>query len=162
MSAPGMHAGRWVTAQIPLLTITIVLPVAQWMLHAPRPWIEVLAYPARALGLLLLVLAIVVFRAAQRALGPALVATPRPVPGARLRQDGVYGRVRHPIYAALLAGALGWALLWTSVDDLGLVFLCTAFFLAKLRYEESLLRATFPQYEAYSATVPALFPLRRR
>jgi protein-S-isoprenylcysteine O-methyltransferase Ste14 len=154
----GQHASRWVVAQIPLLALTVTWPVAQLMLHASGPWIGPLGVPTRALGLGLLAVAFVVFRAAKRMLGPALVATPMPVPDATLRDTGVYGAVRHPIYAAIISGVFGWALLWNSAYCLALAVLCGLFFLAKTRYEEALLLDSFPPYEEYRSRVPGLIP----
>jgi protein-S-isoprenylcysteine O-methyltransferase Ste14 len=161
-STPGQHPARWVIAQIPLLAIAIVVPVAQAMLRNPGPWIGLLSLPARVVGVALLVQAVMVFRAAKNVLGAALVATPAPVAEAVLRQSGVYGTVRHPIYAAILSGVFGWALLWNSVACLILAVICTVFFLAKIRYEEALLIDFFPEYREYRRRVPALIPKGRR
>ena len=161
VSAPrrtGQHATRWVVAQIPLLALTIVVPLSQLMLHTPGPWIGPLGLSSRVLGFGLLVVAVMVFRAAERVLGPALVATPMPVSDATLRDSGVYGVVRHPIYAAIIAGIFGWALLWNSVACLVLTALCGMFFLAKIRYEEELLLDAFAGYQEYKRKVPALIP----
>jgi protein-S-isoprenylcysteine O-methyltransferase Ste14 len=159
---PGRHAAWWVAAQIPLLAITITVPVAQAMLRVPGPWPRPLNLPARLFGAAMLVLAVIVFRAATHMLGPALVATPAPVQGAVLRQSGIYGTVRHPIYAAILSGVFGWALLWNSIACLGLAVFCSMFFLAKIRYEEALLMDVFPEYVEYRRRVPALVPGWRR
>lgn len=157
----GRHARRWVTAQIPLLTATIVVPVAQIMLRREGPWVPAISPATRLVGLGFVVLAVMGFRAAQRELGEDLVATPMPAPGASLRQAGIYAAVRHPIYAALISGVWGWALLWTSVAGLGLAAICTFFFLLKSRYEEGLLAARFSAYEEYRRRVPAFIPYRR-
>jgi protein-S-isoprenylcysteine O-methyltransferase Ste14 len=158
----GRRAVWWVVAQIPLLALTIVVPVAQVLLHVQGPWIGVLVIPARVVGVALTGLGVVVFRAAQRELGPALVATPMPVRDAVLRESGVYEGVRHPIYAAILSAVFGWALLWNSVVGLVLAAMCCFFFLAKSRYEESLLLQVFPGYEEYRRRVPRLVPHRGR
>ena len=38
---------------------------------------------------------------AARQLGPALTPSPLPTENARLRHDGLYGQVRHPIYSGV-------------------------------------------------------------
>ena len=154
----GRHAQRWVLAQIPLLAMTLALPVAQVLLQVQGQWIGLLGLPARGLGLLLTGFAIMVFRAAKRELGSDLVATPMPAPEATLRVTGIYGTVRHPIYLAIVSGVIGWALLWNSAVSLGLAVACAAFFLAKSRYEERLLTQTFPGYEEYRRSVPGFVP----
>ncbi len=148
----------WVIAQIPLLAMAIAVPVAQVLLRAQGPWIGVLELPARALGLMLTGLAMVVFRAAKRELGAGLVATPMPSPRTILRMTGIYAAVRHPIYLAIAIGVIGWALLWTSVVGLVLGAVCNVFFLAKSRYEEGLLAQRFPGYEEYRRRVPGFVP----
>ncbi|HEX6509448.1 MAG TPA: isoprenylcysteine carboxylmethyltransferase family protein [Chloroflexota bacterium] len=152
------RAARWVWVQIPLLAVTLTVPVAQWMLHLQTSRPPQLIWPARILGLAGIVGAILLFRASQRMLGGDLVATPAPVAGATLRETGVYGRIRHPIYAAIICGVIGWALLWNSVVCLGLALICIAFFLAKTRYEERLLVAHYPGYAEYRRRVPAFLP----
>jgi protein-S-isoprenylcysteine O-methyltransferase Ste14 len=141
--------------------LTIALPVVQIMLHAVGPWIRILEIPARVAGVALVGLAAIVFRAAMRQLGTSLVASPMPVPHASLRKTGVYAVIRHPIYAAILSGVMGWSWLWNSAADLLLAVLCVVFFLAKSRYEEGLLAQTFPEYGDYRRRVPGLIPRRR-
>lgn len=148
----------WVIAQIPLLTIAIVVPVAQVMLRVQGPWIGPLELPARVLGVALIAVATLVFRGAQRELGPELVATPMPTSGAILRVSGIYATVRHPIYVAVVSGVTGWALAWNSVVGLGLGAGCSLFFLAKSRYEETLLVHSFPGYQEYRKRVPRFVP----
>jgi protein-S-isoprenylcysteine O-methyltransferase Ste14 len=120
------------------------------------------AVALRILGVLAVLAAISLFREAKRVLGPALVPTPMPVATATLRQDGVFGTVRHPTYLAIIVGTLGWALTWDSLPDLACAVLCSAFFIAKIQYEEGLLRDRFPEYDAYQRRVPALLPWPRR
>lgn len=131
------------------------------MLHASGPWIGSLAWPTRIIGGSVLIVAVQVFRAARRMLGAALVATPMPVQDATLRDTGIYGVVRHPIYLAIICGVTGWALLWSSAVGVALAVVCSLFFLAKSRYEEGLLAAAFPAYGEYRKRVPALLPIPR-
>jgi protein-S-isoprenylcysteine O-methyltransferase Ste14 len=83
--------------------------------------------------------------------------------GHRLRTDGPYAIVRHPIYAGLLGMLLGSALLdglerWTPALVGG-----GALVLLKVRAEERLLGEIFPgEYERYRRRVSALVPLARR
>ena len=157
-TAPGKRAMWWVVAQIPLLAASIAVPVAQVLLQVQGPWVSELELPARAVGLVLVGLAVLVFRAAKRQLGPDLVATPMPASEATLRVTGVYARVRHPIYAALMLGVVGWGLVWVSVAGVVLGVACAVFFLVKSRYEEVLLEHAFPDYEEYRRQVPGFVP----
>lgn len=83
--------------------------------------------------------------------------TPMPAPNGRgLRTRGAYKWVRHPIYAALIAGSLllvpgswkGW-LCWASL---------VAVLLAKVGLEERLLREEYPNFAEYAATTWRLIP----
>jgi protein-S-isoprenylcysteine O-methyltransferase Ste14 len=156
--APGARARLWVVVQIPLEAATVAVPVIQVLIGHTSGWPEAILWPARLVGAALVVAAFLTFRAAARALGPDLVATPRPSAGSYLRETGIYGRVRHPIYVAVIVGATGWALLWSSTVGLILTAICLAFLVLKARYEESLLLARFPAYAAYRRRVPAFVP----
>jgi protein-S-isoprenylcysteine O-methyltransferase Ste14 len=148
----------WVVLQMPLLGAAIALPVVQWMLGKLTAWPLLVSLPLRALGLALLVGGVWLFRQSKTALGPYLIAFPRPADGAPLLQDGIYGRVRHPMYGAIMLCIVGWALVWSSLPALVLATITVLFFLCKLRFEEGLLRRTFPAYDQYSARVPAIIP----
>jgi protein-S-isoprenylcysteine O-methyltransferase Ste14 len=78
--------------------------------------------------------------------------------GGRLITDGIYARIRHPMYTAVLLAMLAaiaadprlWrVLVWVAL--LGVL-------LAKARREESYLRARFPEYAAYCARTRRLLP----
>jgi protein-S-isoprenylcysteine O-methyltransferase Ste14 len=123
--------------------------------------------PVRLLGLALLVASTGFALWARWSLGTSWSVAPQ-VRGSRLlRTRGPYAVTRHPIYTGLLGMLLGSALLaglghWIVLPVVGLLA-----FAAKIRMEEQLLRATFPdEYERYRREVPQLVPgfglLRRR
>lgn len=80
-------------------------------------------------------------------------------PAARsLVTAGLYGRVRHPLYAAEITAGIGALLPTLSVWT---VVLFVAFVLFQLRrtfYEEAVLSSVFPDYAEYRARVPRLIP----
>ncbi len=86
--------------------------------------------------------------------------TPSPVPrvGSELVTTGIYDRLRHPLYASMMALGGGWALLWSSTAGLALAVVLTIFLHAKARYEETLLHAAFPGYADYASRTPRYFP----
>ncbi|MBD0292966.1 MAG: isoprenylcysteine carboxylmethyltransferase family protein [Jiangellaceae bacterium] len=104
--------------------------------------------------------------AGARWLGRELRSHPQPSAGAVLRTDGPYAAVRHPIYAGLLLGAGGMALLRARREPLLAVAVLAGVLHVKARYEEGLLRARFgAAYDAYAAHVPRFVPkltLQRR
>lgn len=144
--------------QVPLEAATVAVPVIQVLVGHSSTWPEAMLWSARLVGATLVVAAFLIFRVAAQALGPDLVATPRPSAGSHLRETGIYGHVRHPIYLAVILGALGWALLWSSTVGLILTGICLVFLVLKARYEESLLLDRFPGYAAYMRRVPAFVP----
>lgn len=87
-----------------------------------------------------------------------LTAVPRPVEGGRLIDSGVYGLVRHPIYAGIVTAGLGWGLATASPAAILASALLGAFFDLKSRREEAWLLAAYPGYTAYRARVRKLVP----
>lgn len=81
----------------------------------------------------------------------------------RLVRRGPYGAVRHPIYAGLLLGVLGQALVLGRWRGLAALTILGAAYRRKVRYEETALRQHFGvDYDAYAAQVPAFLPRFRR
>ena len=93
-----------------------------------------------------------------RALGPSLSPFPKPVDDGQLVTTGIYGMVRHPIYAGLIIGALGWALLTGTLLGLALAILLFLFFDVKARGEERWLAQKYAGYGAYRERVHKLIP----
>ena len=89
-------------------------------------------------------------------LGRQLTPFPRPVANGVLRQDGVYGLVRHPMYGGALLLILGWALLSSPFVLLPLG-LAAVFLDAKRRREEAWLVEQRPGYADYRLEVPRRF-----
>lgn len=84
-------------------------------------------------------------------------------PGHALVTDGPYAVVRHPIYAGLLACALGLAVAWNSLLTLGLAVILAGPFALHAAVEEQMFTAHFGDaYRDYRRRVPALLPLPRR
>ena len=76
------------------------------------------AGPARVVGAIagvaLIVFGLGLVAAGILGLRRQLTAYPRPVPGGRLIEDGVFGLVRHPMYGGGVLVALGWGLAMAS------------------------------------------------
>jgi protein-S-isoprenylcysteine O-methyltransferase Ste14 len=84
--------------------------------------------------------------------------TPDPRQGARLVRHGPYRWIRHPMYAALLLGALALVLAQPTPLRWLLWLVLLADLLIKLHYEEHLLRQHFADYRAYMAQSKRLVP----
>jgi protein-S-isoprenylcysteine O-methyltransferase Ste14 len=83
---------------------------------------------------------------------------PRPVDGAPLIETGAYRLVRHPIYSGLILGAVGWALVTSSLVALVSAGLLFVLFAAKGRREEAWLAEIHPDYAAYQRRTRRLIP----
>ncbi|HVU11327.1 MAG TPA: isoprenylcysteine carboxylmethyltransferase family protein [Phototrophicaceae bacterium] len=116
----------------------------------------------RGIGLLLIVIAFLILALAVRefqvknATLPNI--TPTPNAQAALVDTGIYAHVRHPIYTAVLVGALGVALAHGHVAVLLIALVMIVFFTYKSMYEESLLRVVYPQYDQYRTHTGRFLP----
>lgn len=118
-------------------------------------------HPAAVIaGAALLIIAAGVALAGSLALGRNLTPFPKPGGQAQLVRHGIYAVIRHPLYTSVMAGAIGWALLWQSWAALVAAAFLTPFFLAKARREERWLRETFPEYADYERQVRGFVPWR--
>ncbi|HEX8917068.1 MAG TPA: isoprenylcysteine carboxylmethyltransferase family protein [Chloroflexota bacterium] len=152
----------WTRVQTAILTTALVAPIYQLLLRLPPTFPGIVGAPCRLLGAIGLVVAIVPYVQARKALGSRLRIEPSPAAAGDLIISGVFGRVRHPMYAALVLGSVAWALLWNSVWGLFVDTLVVAFLGAKIRREEELLAEMYPAYAAYRRAVPALLPRFQR
>ena len=91
-------------------------------------------------------------------LGSALTPLPHPRDGSRLREDGIYRYLRHPIYTGLIVASFGWALAWQSSWGLGYVVLVFLFFDRKAAREEQWLCSHYRGYDNYAIRVRRFFP----
>ena len=91
-----------------------------------------------------------------------LMAVPQVSGSSRtLISGGLYGRIRHPRYLALILASAGNFMLTGSYWLLGAFVLTTALTLLLIRVEERELCAYFGDaYRAYSSEVPALVSVR--
>ena len=111
-------------------------------------------------GAVLLLIGAGVALAGALALGRNLTPFPKPGAQAQLVRHGIYAVVRHPLYVSVMAGAVGWALVWQSWPALLTATALIPFFLAKARREERWLREKFPEYAEYERLVRGFVPWR--
>jgi protein-S-isoprenylcysteine O-methyltransferase Ste14 len=84
----------------------------------------------------------------------------RPLPAQSFRTPLFYRWVRHPVYLGFLLAI--WCTPRMSLGHLFFSAVLTLYLLVAIRFEERDLAAAFPEYEAYRARVPMLFPLPKR
>lgn len=83
---------------------------------------------------------------------------PAPRPGSTLVTTGIYARIRHPLYSAMMAMGLGWACFWSSGIALVVAAVFIVFLHAKASFEEKLLSARFEDYPGYADRLPRYLP----
>jgi len=79
----------------------------------------------------------------------------------RLVTGGPYGIVRHPLYAAEMITLIGVTISNWSLGATLVIAVNLAIQFRRMVNEERVLRATFPEYEAYARTVPMIVPAIR-
>ena len=146
------RGGWWVLAQAPVMLAAFAAPLV-WGAAAfdGANTVQVAGAALTGLGILLAIAGLL-------ALGSALTPFPRPLANTRLRQTGIYGWVRHPIYSGLIVASLGWSACWLSLPGVLSGVAVFLFFDRKSAFEENLLRSRFPEYQNYALRVRKLLP----
>jgi protein-S-isoprenylcysteine O-methyltransferase Ste14 len=81
------------------------------------------------------------------------------VEGQRLVTDGVYGRIRHPLYLGEVARNLGFTLILSSLYGFALVLVGSLFLHFRIGIEEGMLLEEFGgEYEEYMGRTKRLIP----
>ncbi len=150
LPALGRRGGGWVALQVVVFALAAVVG---WL---GMPWPSTAKPWLWGVGGVVLVAGIVLLLVGGAGLGTQLTPFPRPVDTGALREDGIYGHVRHPIYGGVLLLILGWALI-SSPLALVPFALAGGFFDAKRRREEVWLLARYPEYATYREHVPRTF-----
>ncbi len=153
--ALGPRGEGWVVLQVMLLGVIGIGGLASSVTY-PDPWSVVGAVAGAVLAACGAVLGVAGVAALQS--GHALTAVPRPRDAAHLVETGAYGLVRHPIYGALVLGAVGWAL-WrgSPVAAVGAAALFVVLDL-KRRVEEVWLLERYSGYAAYRLRTRRFIP----
>ena len=110
------------------------------------------------IGLGLLVVGVLVGVRGARDLGDNLTPMPHPRPDAQLVETGIYGHIRHPLYAAVVLSAFGWAIATASAASLMAAAVLAVWLDTKARREEAWLIARFPGYAAYRTRTRRFVP----
>ncbi|CAN5884605.1 isoprenylcysteine carboxylmethyltransferase family protein [soil metagenome] len=139
----------WLAGQGVLFVLAfIVVPRTEgWFGRIDAPGMRPIGWAIFALGALIGIAAMV-------RLGRQLVPQPSPVRDGLLIDSGLYGVVRHPIYAAVLLLISGSVIRVLSVAGVLVIVASAVFFDRKSAYEERLLAAAYPGYDDYRHRVP--------
>ena len=148
----GRRGEGWVVLQVVLFIAVIGAGFTGPLWSGPARLVGAIA------GVALIVSGIGLVTAGILRLRRQLTAYPRPVPGGRLIEDGVFGFVRHPMYGGGVIAALGWGLAMASPMALAGAFVLGVFFDLKSRREEAWLGEQFAGYAAYRRRTRRLIP----
>jgi protein-S-isoprenylcysteine O-methyltransferase Ste14 len=139
----------FVGAQIALLAGVILLPSGDdWERSGT---VRLIALAINILGLLVLIVGVL-------GLGRSLTPSPVPMADGELQTGGLYAIVRHPIYTGVMALVIGVAVGSGSLVRAAVAAATIIFFNVKARWEESRLVRKYPEYPAYTTTVPRFIP----
>lgn len=112
-----------------------------------------------AIVLVLMLAAVGLFDSSSRAMGRNWALVARTRSDGQLVQTGPFAVIRNPIYVAMalfmLAMAIGYGHALNLIAGVPLFALGTGM---RVRHEESVLRATFADYDAYAARVKRFIP----
>jgi protein-S-isoprenylcysteine O-methyltransferase Ste14 len=109
---------------------------------------------ARGTGLVLIVAAGVIAVWTLRLMGWSMSIFPAPSEDSPMVRSGPYRVVRHPMYLAVILGAIGLALVALSPFALVAALIFIPFFMSKTGHEEELLIERYPEYREYRSVVP--------
>ena len=148
--ALGRRGEGWVALQsVVILAVAACAFLGPPWPHGGEPWL-------RLAGFVLEAAAVVMFVVSRVTLGPSFTVLPRPRDHSTLRDTGIYARVRHPVYGAVLIGGLGLSLQRSPLVFVPTAVLAVVFFLKSLR-EEAWLGERYPEYAAYRRATPHRF-----
>ena len=148
----GARGGGWVVLQLALMALVGVSALTGVY------WPDSVAGALTIVGLALIAAALLLLVLARVSLVPARSGTifPRPRRGASIADSGVYRRVRHPVYGAVLLLAVGWSLAESPLGLIPAAVLAVVFDL-KARVEEAWLEERLPGYVQYRHRTPRRF-----
>jgi protein-S-isoprenylcysteine O-methyltransferase Ste14 len=148
----GPRGEGWVAVQLVLFALLAIAGGAgpAW----GEPWLAL----GRLVGVVHIGAGLVVAVLGLIGLRENLTPVPRPVAGGRLVAHGIYGVVRHPIYAGIILAAVGWGLVTASPAALAVAAGIGVFFDLKSRREEAWLLEAYPEYAGYRDRVRKLLP----
>ncbi|MDX1449454.1 MAG: 2-amino-4-hydroxy-6-hydroxymethyldihydropteridine diphosphokinase [Acidimicrobiia bacterium] len=145
----GVEAKWWVGGQ--------VVSFALWLAAVLGSDLTPPSTPVLVIGAVLAVGGGVQGVAAVRTFGTSISPSPQPRRGSPLVSSGIYRRVRHPMYGAILLAFAGISLIAGSMAALGITVAVAAFFRAKAGREERILGIVLPGYSDYRRQVTKRF-----
>lgn len=144
------RGGVWVAVQFAVMIA---------ILAAAPVWRDSWTMPAgRVAGVALIVFGAWAGLRGKRDLGRMRTPFPEPKDDGELITHGIYARMRHPLYASVMALGFAWALLWQSAPAIALAVVQAVLLHAKALREEEWLAAKHPSYADYAGRVQRYLP----
>ena len=158
-----MPEERWEASRLYAIaqTVLLVLFAAAFVSDAGPLLLPPGGVPG-AVGMVLSVAGLALLLAALPALGRAIQIAPRPRADAHLVTSGVYRFFRHPIYTAIVVLVVGLFLRKPTLPVAAAAAVVIAYLAVKVRFEERLLLARYPEYAEYRTKAWGLVPWPRR
>lgn len=110
------------------------------------------------MGLFLGLTGLITALLAYKALGRNFRIFAAPRRSGTLIQSGVYSRVRHPMYTAVIVGFAGYLIYWGSYWSVPFWFALTTLYIVKAFKEEGVLAQRYPQYQEYVSRTKRFLP----
>lgn len=137
------------SALLCLFTLLVFTDRSRWLIHSDL---------ARVVGTVLCAIGVLLMLAALSVIRRSIQIAPAPRDDAQLVTGGVYAWFRHPIYTAIVLVVLGLFLRQPSVAVGVGTAIVIGYLVLKVRIEERLLAAHYPDYAAYKARTFGLLP----
>lgn len=118
-------------------------------------WAQLVGLVLAVVGLAVIFLALWTY---YRVNGSLVNVSPEPDHAAQLVAQGLYARVRHPIYLGVMLSALGVALIHGHIVPLLVALVFIPFFTYKSMFEERWLERVYADYAAYRQRAGRFLP----
>lgn len=138
-------------------TILLCIFVAAVFL-APRAPLLLASRILRPIGSALCLSGLALLAAGIARLGAAIQVSPAPKENATLVKTGVYKWFRHPIYSAIVSIVVGLFLRQPTISVAVAAAIVIGYLAIKVRFEEKLLLARYPDYAEYRRQSWGLVP----
>jgi len=129
----------------------------------PAEYLFVKDQVSKSIGLIIATFGFLLAKLAFRPISLSEFLGIKPETNQKLIKDGIYARIRHPLYSALILGLIGFLIFSPTYTNLVHV-ICILFYLfIGIYFEEKRLKNFFGQeYDDYKKQTPMLFPTLRK
>ncbi|WP_296618433.1 isoprenylcysteine carboxylmethyltransferase family protein [Marivirga sp.] len=118
---------------------------------------------SQAIGLIIATFGFLLVKLAFRPISFSEFMGIKPEQKQHLITSGIYARMRHPLYTALILGVIGFVIFSPTYTNLVHAICILIYLIIGIHYEEKRLIAHFgKEYEDYKKQTPMLFPTLRR